>query len=190
MPENRFIIGGFSPHVFELPPELFRTGKVIAINEWPLNFPQYPFDYWIALDTFRWAEWKDWMREIDAIKAMRAPRSEQELAMGIPDDAADLWFTQAPKNTFPTEWNGTLQWVSSTALAAINLAIVLGASEVVLAGVDFVGQGRADGSEYHKPDFWEYHKGGINNLIRQYQQAVPIYKTHPNSWLECSLLEV
>lgn len=191
-PFIRFLVGGYSPHLFLLPAELLNTGKVIGVNLWG---KERPCDYWIALDTFRLMQkqdpWLDWVSKIDAIRCMRAPKSNEELAMNIPHDAVDLWFTQAPQGVIPTGLEDDalkLQWTSSTAMAAINLAIVLGGEEVVLYGVDFVGDGRADGSTYPKDQFWERHKTAINTMLGEFQKHIKIYKTHPGSWLDCPLL--
>ena len=179
-------MGGYSPHLHLLPKELLATGPVIGINLWGRDFP---CDYWIALDTFKYPEWGGWLKELEAVKFMRQPKSPQEQDLNIPLEAVDYWFTQAT-GFVPLGWEEKLAWISSTALAAINLAIILGGKEVVLYGVDFVGSGRADGSEYPKPDFWGPHKEGINNMIREFSRHIKIYKLNPASWLDCELMEV
>lgn len=181
----RFFVGGSSPHIFSLDKAMLDTGKIIGINAWP----EYHYcDYWIGLDTgvnwdkFHWLPW------LCVPKYMRTPNKDTE--KHVPPDAADFWFNQpASRDYIPTKWEGLLRWESSTAMAAINLAIILGASEVVLYGVDFVGDDRADGHRY-MAGLWEQHREPINNLLRRFQEIVPIYKLHPESWLDCPLLEV
>lgn len=191
---KRAIIGGASPHIRNLPSSLLETGFIIGINKWAA---EYPCNYWIGLDTgVNWRKYvlndgkypkePKFLKALTCPKFMRQPNISSESF--VPEDAG-IFFTTAQGKEIPTKWDGRLRWESSTAMAAINLAIILGASEVVLYGVDFVGNARADGSEYHRPDFWEQHKEPINRLLRDYQELVPVYKTNPDSWLDCPLLE-
>lgn len=192
---KRVLIGGSSPHIFNLPINLLKSGPVIGINRWGADFH---CDYWIGLDTgLNWEKYyldskpeyehlPKFLKTLEVPKFMRKPNKCTETF--VPPDAGHF-FEQA-HGDIPTEWNETLKWESSTALAAINLAIVLGAAEVVLFGVDFVGDQRADGTSYHRPDFWAEHKAPINRLLCRFQEFVTIYKTNPASWLECPLLEV
>jgi hypothetical protein len=193
---ERVIIGGFSPHIHKLPPSLLDTGAVIGFNQFA---DEFFCDYWMALDTGaawqhfyqddkpEYSHFPKFLRNLTVPKFMRRPNKDTEAF--VPEDAA-IFFEKAHHDEIPLTWNGRLRWASSTALAAINLAIIFGASEVVLFGVDFVGSGRADGSSYNQPNFWDPHKNGINNLIRWFSQHTKIYKTHPDSWLDCPLLEV
>lgn len=180
------IIGGYSPLLFCVPKAVFELGPVIGIN---LYGRDLPCDYWIASDTFRWHEWKEWMEAMQAVKFLRKPNRDVPIEADIPDSAADYWFDVTQEDV-PTTWTGTLGYVSSTALSAISLAIVLGASDTILAGVDFVGSMRADGSSYGKSDFWAPHMAGINELLQKYQRHIKIWKTHPDSPLECPLLDL
>lgn len=191
---NRAIIGGFSPGVRVLSPDLLNTGFIIGINKWAAEFP---CDYWIGLDTgVNWRKYylddpkypdePKFLKTLACPRFMRQPNKDTEAF--VPADAG-VFFTTAQHGEIPTAWDGRLRWESSTALAAINLAIILGASEVVLYGVDFTDGGRADGSQYHRPDFWQKHREPINRLLKQYQDYLPIYKTNPASWLDCPLLE-
>ena len=194
---KRFIIGGYSPFLKELPREFLETGVVIGVNKFAAEFP---CDYFIGLDTGlnwekfvmsdRYPDEPKFLESLACPKFMRLPNEDTETY--VPQDAG-IFFDQAPQNIIPTEWNGTLAWISSTALAAINLAIIMGASEIYLYAVDFVGQGRADGTEYPKPEkgpFWDNHKEGINNYIRWFSQHTKIYKTHPDSWLDCEFKDI
>lgn len=193
---ERVIVGGWSPHIHSLPREFLQTGKVIGINQWGAELP---CDYWIGLDTgVNWekhfldtkpeyAHLPKFLRTLNCPRFMRKPYPDSEAF--VPEEAG-VFFDKVPHDAaLPEEWNGTLKWISSTAMAAIHLAIIMGASEVVLYGVDFVGNDRADGSSYpsEKGDFWRVHKENVNNLVRLFQQYVPVYKLHPESWLECPL---
>lgn len=191
---QRVIVGGYSPAIRVLPREFLSTGAVIGINHWAAELP---CDYWIGLDTgLNWHKYYDeteypelpkFLRTLKAPKFMRLPNKDSE--QFVPADAG-IFFEKPHAGKIPTHWDGTLQFCASTAMAAINLAIVLGASEIVLYGVDFVGNERADGSSYVIPDLWEQHKEDINALLRRFQEHVPVYKTHPDSWLDCPYLEV
>lgn len=183
---ERVIVGGASPFIHSLPSCFLDTGKIIGINRWA-EF--YPCDAWIGLDTgLNWDKYGHlWLPGLQCPKFMRTPNRDTE--SHVPPDAADFYFDEV-QDRIPVIWDGTLRWRSSTALAAINLAIIFGAREVVLYGVDFVGDTRADGTSYpiglHGPDkaFWDVHLEGINVLMRQFAELVPIYKTNPESPLE------
>jgi hypothetical protein len=193
---KRVIIGGYSPHIYDLPSAFLDTGTVIGVKKWATEFP---CKYWIGLDTGliykrdfadtdeRYKDALKYVRDITVPKFMRRPNKSSEAF--VPQDFG-IWFDKATQNTVPTKWNKQLQFSNSSAMAAISLAIVMGAAEVVLFGVDFVGCKRADGSSYPKPNFWQEHEAGVNNLIRLFRNYIPIYKTHPESWLDCPYMEV
>ncbi len=191
---ERVIVGGFSPAIRALPRDVLSTGQIIGINHWAAEFP---CDYWIGLDTgLNWHKYHDETEYLELPKFLRTLKVPQFMRLPNPDSEAfvphdaGIFFEKPHAGRIPTEWDGTLQFTASTALAAINLAIVLGASEVVLYGVDFVGNSRADGSDYGIPDLWEQHREGINALMRRFQEIIPIYKTHPDSWLDCPFMEL
>jgi len=192
--KKRVIVGGYSPAIHVLPREFLATGTVIGINRWGAELP---CDYWIGLDTgMNWRKYHSqehhpelpkFLRTLKAPKFMRLPNKDSE--QFVPADAG-IFFEKAHAGKIPTEWDGTLQFQSSTAMAAINLAIILDAEEIVLYGVDFVGHERADGSEYTVPNIWDQHKHEINSLVRRFNELVPVFKTHPDSWLDCEFMEV
>lgn len=182
---ERIIIGGCSPFVRRIDLDFLSTGDVIGLNRWGAH---RPCKYWIMLDTFGWHVFKYWIRKIDALRFMRRPNSTPD-ERKIPMDAADYWFENGPRGIVPTKWSGLLRYESSTALAAISLAIILGASEVVLYGVDFVGDSNIYGFNY-RPGQWDAHREPINSLLQEFQEYVPIYKTHPDSWLDLPLMRI
>lgn len=193
-PGDRVIVGGASPAIHGLPAEFLSTGQVIGINAWPI---ERHCDYWIGLDTgLNWRKYyldshypelPKFLKTLDVPKFMRLPNKDSEAFVPA---GAGIFFEKPHAGKIPATWDGTLQFTSSTALAAINLGIVLGASEIVLYGVDFVGDERADGSRYSVPGLWEQHRHEINSLIRRFNDIVPVYKTNPESWLDCPLMEV
>ncbi len=193
---KRVIVGGYSPRINDVDPEFLKTGAIIGVKGWA---KVHPCDYWIGLDTgliykrdfddkdARYKDYPKYVRDITAPKFLRKPNPSSETF--VPSDFG-IFFEKAHQGTVPTKWNKTLQFSNTTATAAISLAIVLGATEVVLVGVDFIGDTRADGSRYVKEDFWNPHLAAINNHLVRFQSFVKIYKTHPDSKLECPYMEV
>lgn len=185
---ERVIVAGFSRHVSVLDPALLKTGPVIGVNEAPRIIPS---DYWLALDTgiiyTLWQERDERFTFLDDLQAPRFMRQPNPLTEAhVPNDWA-IWFGKPNPGMVTRRWGEGLRWSGSSALAAVHLAIIMGAREVVLYGVDFVGNGRADGTDYG--DFtWDGHRDGINRLMAQFQQIIPIYKLHPESWLSCPML--
>lgn len=182
--DKTMIVGGFSPHIFIADKRILELGPIIGINRWPMF---HHCDYWIALDSgvaYRDFYWLPWLT---VPKYMRTPNPHTEAF--VPKDLADYWFDTADNHgDVPRKWNGTLAWTSSTALAAINLAIVLGAENIILFGVDFVGDQRADGHQY-RLNMWDDHQQNINILLNKFKSYANIYRTHPDSWLDCDLFD-
>jgi hypothetical protein len=196
---NRIIVGGFSPSVHHVPADFLKTGAIVGVKGWARV---HPCDYWVGLDTEliykrdfadfddRYKEKPKYVRDLKAHGVpmfLRKPNISSEKF--VPQDFG-IWFDKAPHPTIPTKWTRQLQFCSSSAMAAISLAIVLGAAEIVLCAVDFVGETRADGSRYVKDGFWREHIPTMNGLLARFQQHVKIYKTHPDSPLDLPLMEV
>lgn len=197
---ERAIIGGASPAVLLLPREFLDTGRVIGLNRWPAQFDRC--DYWLGLDTGvncrkwflddpKWPDEPKFLRSLDCPLFMRAPNPDTER---IEMPSGVVLFDRKPADIVPLDWPPgerlRLAWASSSAMAAISLAIIGGAREVVLFGVDFVGDGRADGTRYNKPDFWAPHRNAINTIMAAFQRHVPIYKTSPYGWLDCQYVDI
>lgn len=193
---GRVIVGGLSPYRNHLPVSLFETGRVIGINQWP---KWWPCNYWIALDTEQiftpapgWEGFADTtLRTMQAVRFLRRRNPGTDPHIVIPEDAADYWVSHAPIGSIPVSldgWNQTLHWRSSTATAAIHLALLLGASEVVLAGVDFIGSQKCDGS--HGGVDWAHHVDDMNDFLQLMTGLFnrPIYKTNPDSPLALPML--
>ena len=186
---KRIIIGGGSPNIFHLPAEILNTGPVIGVNKWYKVHPER-MDYWICADTG--AFYRDFKDDIPLIKCPKFMRKRQmtdpEEAC-VPEGIADFWFETTPGFDLPCYkwWDESLRMVSTTATAAIDLARIMGASEIVLYGVDICGRTHFDGEDYGFD--WTLHAEQFNRLLRELKKYVPIYKTNPDSPIDCPMLE-
>lgn len=180
------IVGGFSPHIHNLPKKLLIKHPVIGMNQWPEFFP---CDYYIAVDTM--ASLTHWPYYLDAPFLKFYADVENPALEDIRKRDDVFFFNQACDEIgnywVPQEWYDLLRYNVTTATAAISLAIILGASEVLLYGVDFVGSGRYDGTSYQQKNFWEQHLPTVNDLLEQFQQYTHIYKLHPESKLNAPM---
>jgi hypothetical protein len=178
---SRFIIGGTSPNIHRLPPSLLDTGIVIGLNRWP-KF-DLRMDYYLVVDT------DTVMQEYpEVVRGVRCPKFMQKYDH-VPDAPGDYWFTKN-RETLPLTWDGSLSWVSTCACAAMNLAAIMGAKEIVLFGVDLLGYNRADGSLYDNPEHWQTQVKAVNTWVQEFQKAarVPVYKTLEQSPLSITTL--
>jgi hypothetical protein len=177
---RRFIIGGTSPNIHNLNPEILETGVVIGLNRWPkFNLKT---DLYLVCDT------DSIMSEYpEVVHGVKCPKIMQKYDH-VPNAPADIWFRKNHE-TIPTVWDGTLSFVYTCAFAAINFAALAGASEIVLFGVDFCAPGRADGSKYETQDHWESQEKRITDWLKRFDQTfnLPVYKTNPNSFLHYPL---
>lgn len=183
MRKKAAIIGGASPHFFCLPQELLREYPVIGVNDWPLR--GLPCDYWVVLDTGRAFEiyGEPAIRDVQTEKYWRKPNETEQF---VPEDLAN-WFVDAPRDSLDRQYQGRLRWESSSALAAMNLAVTLGFERILLFGVDFVGTGRLEDLSKTYPN-WENHRDNINLLVKQIQDlGVEVFKMHRGSWIDCPL---
>lgn len=183
---GRYIIGGSSPHQKNLPDSFLKTGTVIGINKWPLN---KPCDIWIALDTGLlfgdnpseyWGDFKDKLASFDIPKYVRAPKSNE---VGPPGDAGIQTFVHDQSESVSRGFDGKLPCNSNSAVAAMALAVKLGATEIFLYGVDLVGTGRDDGTSGV-----DWADGGhifiTNVMIKRCEEYAKVYKLNPGSPLE------
>jgi hypothetical protein len=133
--ETAFVVAG-GPSVAAIDLNMLRGQKVIAVNS---SFRAVPFADFLIFADGRWWEFNrrhlaDWKGRI--VCCSRSPRDKQLLMVkrktlaGGFSDAADTL---------------TVQFTSST--AAIDLAVKLGASKIVLLGLD--GKNAADGKTHH-----------------------------------------
>lgn len=177
---GRFIIGGSSPYALQLPGSILDTGTVIGLNRWP-SF-QGKMDYWLCCDTD--LAMRDYP---DLVESIQVPRFMQRYDH-IPDAPAEYWFGRV-REYIPTQWEGRLYWHSTSACAAVNLACLMGATEILLYGVDLIPGGRADGSQYDTNDHWERWVKPVNETFHRIRAAfkIPIYKLNPASPLDLPL---
>lgn len=174
-PNQRFFIGGYSPHVHHLDPCVLESGVVIGVNEFPRL--GYKLDYWLCCDT------DSAMRLFpELVRSIQAPRFMQQYDH-VPDAPADYWFKRE-RECIPTQWDERLSWSSTSACAAVNLACLMGAKEVFLFGVDLTTGGRADGSHYENDaEHWTRWVAPVNKWLHECASlfGVAIYKMNPDS---------
>lgn len=172
---------GTSPHIQRLNPYWLRQGVTIGINTW---FRYRPCNYWICADSSAkaWQQWGDDLYNIKAERFMSRPASGEI----VPDDLAHYWFEGIKSFPDDFQWRGTLHSNRTTATAAVHLAMIMGAREIVLWGVDIMGGERFDGSanEYGP---WENRFHTVNRSIKNFAKWGTIYKTNPKSPLEVPL---
>lgn len=177
---QRFIIGGSSEYLLKLPISLLDTGIVIGLNHWPSFMER--MDYWLCLDTDFFMH-----NHADMVYSIKAPRFMQQYEH-VPDAPGDYWFKRQV-DPIPTTWEEKLSWFSTCACAAANLAGIMGASEVLLYGVDLIPGGRANGTRYEEDDHWSHKAKRVSEWMQRCSEAfeMPIYKLNPDSPLDLPL---
>ncbi len=182
---KRIIVCGMSPHVLELNkrPDIIKPGDVLlGLNYWACY---YPCDYWIACDTT--ALIKDTRLNPIQQAADKGAIRFLNKAETATEHMAEYWFeAQYQGDDFSTEWTGKLAFCYTTAVAAINLAVIMQPSEILLYGVDFVGEKRFD-TQYSW--CWAQAADKVNVWLRRFAEVVPICKLHPGSPLDVPLMK-
>lgn len=179
-----FFIGGSSPNIHQLDKERLKEGVVIGVNQFPDYYPS--LDYWIAYDSFNLLTKKGyqaWLKEVKAFKFLLKDPKVYEIYWNKPE-YCDQWYLsthamnikEVPK---PDPWDGKLCHYATTALDAVHLAYIMGASEIVLWGVDLTGGSRADGSKYASEDYWSMFADRVSVFLNML--PIPVYKTNPDS---------
>lgn len=190
---KRFIIAGYSPRLNEVPVEFYTTGRVIGVNQTYRQINKY-LDAWLLWDHHITTTHKEMH---DAIETIQAPKFIRN------DDGGNNWqkwgsyrgifwyegSDNQPLHTLPLTWENPLRLKisGSSITAACNLALILGATEIILVGIDFIGNKRLGG--------WEYP---INDLDKMCQYAckyfkdfpIPVYKTVKESKLSLPLMNL
>jgi hypothetical protein len=155
--ETAFIVGG-GPSVGSIDLELLRGQRVIAINT---SYQAVPFADFLIFADARWYEnyrsqlvdWKG--RIICCSQSSRSPQLLRVARRDRPtDDARDTLFVK-----------------STTATAAIELAVKLGAAKIVLLGLD--GKVGSDGKTHHHrsqpwrplPGWEQKHRNDLIQLV-------------------------
>lgn len=183
---KRIIICGSSEHVLSLPKSFLQTGITIGINQWPAY---YPCDYWIGVDTAILLA-DPYLKAIEKAQQVGATRflchsDEIENAQ----NSAEYYFNIIPfdSDSIFTQWTGNLFFKHTTAVSALHLALIMAAKEIILYGVDFVGQKRFDTSYS-----WCWHEcvDDMNIILSSFSETTPIYKLHPQSLLDIPLLSL
>lgn len=210
---KRFIIGGASDNLLKIKKGLYDTGTVIGVNDW---FLHDRLDIYCVLDFGPcWRQWRthimDLLRRQIPVYARGNPSKPPFRVAGV------NWFMRtrphipeqilASKTGLVTEYKGYLSWWGTSCMAAVHLAICLGADEVILAGFDCYGKKRWNGYEYRPKDLnfkqhqlralggiakfdgWTHTDGWVNRMMRVFTKYTKIYKTHPKSPLACEYLD-
>lgn len=177
---NRIFIGGSSDYIAKLDTDRLNGEIVIGINRW---FRHASCKYWICADNTTRAL-RDFGRELPQLKAIRFMHLDTKPSW-IRHDFIDFWFSSYREfEYFEKEWTGALYCDRSTAISAIHLAIILGAKEVILWGVDITGDTRFDGS--YCVD-WLRRFTYVDQAIQNLSKHIAIYKTNPDSPLNIPL---
>lgn len=211
---NRFIVGGASDNIHNIPKALYKTGTVIGVNDW---FLHDDLDIYLAIDgnavlpKYHLHLRRLALQNIPVYLSRVMPQTAQQ-RLGA-DAMRNVHIFNREKSHYvvqPDEirrkYNGKLIWLSTSCMAAIHLAICLGADEIVLAGFDFYGNKRWDGYTY-KPSDLNFkpeqirkglHKQGwtscapfVNKLFSKFNQVpnLKIWKTRKESPLDCEYLD-
>lgn len=166
--ETCFIIGG-GPSVLDHDLSLLEGQKVIVINTSYTVYPQA--DYLIFGDT-RW--WDHHRNKLGEFKGK---------VISVSSIAADprlLRMNRSSPNDGLAKDTGTVALKTTTATAAMNLAVHLGVKKIILLGMD--GDGRDGKSHHHAPHPWKHIPGGWH---RQRDDLKRIAKELRHIGVEC-----
>lgn len=180
---KRIFVCGTSPNLPNLNPVLLQGGVVIGLNRY---YRYGHCDYWICADTAP-AAWEAFGKDIFDIKAIRflhGPTKTED----IPLNAAHSWFSTTRDYTslqfnYPTP----LLAGRTTAVAASHLAVIMGASEIVLWGVDLTGKDSGtDGLGKYvgtgtELNYWDVRAPIASAAFHYLSHFVPVYKTNEES---------
>lgn len=181
--EQPIFVCGFSPFIHQLDHSHLNGQIVIAINDFGNWWPEST--YWIAYDSHKMSYEKGYKDKVIAMphnKFMRwdrctSPAHEHDERLGNV-----TWYKTIPAvddTLMIRQWDGKLCHLGTTATNAIHLAYIMGASQIILWGVDLTGDTRADGTEYNGQDYWGRFRGRFNQFLTRFD--VPIYRTNPNA---------
>ena len=185
---QRVYVCGSSPNIHNLDNRHLADGVVIAINQFIDVYPQS--DYWLAYDSQNLQlvpNYADWVGKIKAHKFMRwdpnySPNFDNWEGLG---DITHYHCDVLAEVYLHKTWQQHLIHVGTSASEAIHLAAIMGASEIVLWGVDLHGSHRADGSAYDDPDMWQRFVDRFTLLAKWIEAGFgcPVYKTNLESKL-------
>lgn len=181
---RRIFVGGSSPNLHRLDASLLDGQTVIGLNRW---YRYRPCDYWLSamVTTNAWEQYGTDILGIDAIRFMHLDSKTD----AVPDEAAHFWFhSSRDSRVISDKWTGGLYSCRTSAVNAVHLAIILGASEVVLWGVDISGSKRFDGS-VSVGGGWKRRFESVNNALMRLSAHIPIYKTNRKSPLTLPMFD-
>ncbi|HIG58750.1 MAG TPA: hypothetical protein EYQ21_05075 [Flavobacteriales bacterium] len=188
---RRFIVAGYSPRLSEVPEEFYDTGIVIGVNQTYRQINSY-LDAWLLWDHHITTTHKEMH---DVIEIVRCPKFIRDDEGGNNQhkwgkERGIFWYSDAGRNLLPLIWgppNLQLKLAGSSITAAANLALILGATEIVLVGIDFIGNQRLKGFTYPGDDL-----GHLCQLANTFFKdfPIPIYKTVKESMLSLPLMNL
>lgn len=186
---KRIFVCGTSPNLPNLDSSLLVGGVVIGVNRF------YRFgrcDYWICADTApaAWEAFGEDIHNIQAIRFLHGPTKTD----AIPLSTAHCWFdTTRDYASIKFDYPTPLLAGRTSAVAAAHLAVIMGASEIVLWGVDLTGEDAGtDGTGKYtgtgkEPDYWDVRAPIASAAFHYLSHFVPIYKTNEQSPLRLPL---
>lgn len=174
---DRIFVCGSSPHIHRLPIKPLLEGVCIGINTAPSYFKG--MQYLICHDSMNLVTQKGFLNFVSKLPAEKFFAYDAKIIEMHQNNESVLNYVYEPVSDLSKEWCNELMHGPSTAIDACNLAYLMGASEIILYGVDFTGGSRFDGSTYPSPDFWGQNFAEICEKLQKI--PVPIYKTNPKS---------
>lgn len=187
---KRFFVCGSSPHIHTLDNSHLANGVTIGINEFPRHYRDV--DYLICYDSPNLITKKGFASFVKSLKAEKFFRKDPKIVEMYHNQSRVVteFFTDLPAlvtNPIPKEWDGKLIHIGTTAVDACHLAYIMGASEIVLWGVDLFGGARFDGSTYSSENYWDLFRDRIESVLHRF--PIPVYKTNEASPLKLPFMD-
>lgn len=202
----RFIICGSSPSIKKLSRNILYTGRVIAVN-------QAPEEMFIADNADFWVCWDDTAKSIKEFELSLFHLINRQTIRVIPktenwmremerwNQRGILWYERGTVTSHQAdpimEWGRPPQLVcaGSVVTTAMNFAYLMGATVIVLCGVDFLGTTRFNG-QHCSDDKGMAHMAKETSIFARTLieraghrgQRIRIYKTVEESPLELPYL--
>lgn len=177
------IVCGFSPRIHDFPEEMLANHFVLGVNKTP-DIPKIRrhLNAYINWDSHLLEAYPACFNELTCPKYLRGDmRGVKHFFSETPGDYH--FYETAGDGPMPLRMRDPLKLKirSSVATAACNLAYLLEANRIILAGIDFVGDKRADGS-FYKDNLMEKSVGFVNEYFRDF--PIRVCKTYKESRLE------
>ena len=188
--DNVIYVCGSSPNIHNLSKEVLENNITIGINDFGKFYPY--INYLICYDSCNLRDVKGFVGYVSGLQAEKYFKKDPkiiELFYNRPD-IVNHWFRDKPALVADVnkEWDGTLNHIGSTCVAASHLAYIFGASKIILYGVDLCYGERFDGSKYANDNYWDLFRDRIVKALKRI--PVPIYKTNLDSPLPFPYFEV